>query len=76
MANEKPNFEASLKKLEALVGEMESGTLSLDEMMKRFEEGRKLVTFCTTELDAIRQRIEKVVSAPNEPPQVEPLEIL
>ena len=72
---EKPSFEESLKTLEKLVEEMESGELSLDEMVKRFEEGRKLVASCTTELDAIRQRIEKVVSAgtPGTAPVVEPL---
>ena len=43
-------------------------------MMKRFEEGRKLSAFCTTELESIRQRVEKVVSAPNEPVRVEPLD--
>jgi len=75
MDEQKPKFEESLKTLEKLVSEMESGTLSLDEMMKRFEEGRKLVASCTTELDAIRQRIEKVVAggAPGEAPKVEPL---
>ena len=71
-----PKFEDSLARLEKLVNEMESGELSLDEMMKRFEEGRALVGACNTELTAIRQRIEKVVSAPSEPPKVEPLEIL
>ena len=76
MSDEKPTFEDSLAKLEKLVGEMESGELPLDEMMKRFEEGRVLVASCTSELESIRQRIEKVVSAPNEPPKVEPLEIL
>ena len=50
------------------------GTLPLGEMMKRFEEGRKLSAFCTTELESIRQRVEKVVSAPNEPVRVEPLD--
>ena len=74
MADEKQNFEESLKKLERLVGEMESGDLPLDEMMKRFEEGRRLVTFCTAELETIRQRIEKVTSAV--PPSVEPMDIL
>ena len=74
MADEKQNFEDALKKLERLVGEMESGDLSLDEMMKRFEEGRRLVSFCTTELETIRQRIEKVTSAV--PPSVEPMDIL
>ena len=34
----------------------------------------KLSAFCTTELESIRQRVEKVVSAPNEPVRVEPLD--
>ena len=74
MAEEKQNFEQSLKKLEQLVNEMESGNLPLDEMMKRFEEGRRLVTLCSAELETIRQRIDKVTSAV--PPSVEPLDIL
>ena len=74
MAEEKQNFEQSLKKLEQLVNEMESGNLPLDEMMKRFEEGRRLVALCTAELETIRQRIDKVTSAV--PPSVEPLDIL
>ncbi len=76
MAEGEVNFEDSLKTLERLVTEMESGTLSLDEMMKRFEEGRKLVASCTTALESIRQRIEQVVSAPGAPPKVAPLDIL
>ena len=74
MAEEKQNFEQSLKKLEQLVNEMESGNLPLDEMMSRFEEGRRLVTLCSAELETIRQRIDKVTSAV--PPSVEPLDIL
>ncbi len=74
MADEKQNFEDSLKKLERLVGEMESGDLSLDEMMKRFEEGRRLVALCSAELENIRQRIDKVTSTV--PPTIEPLDIL
>lgn len=74
MAEEKQSFEQSLKALEQLVSEMESGSLTLDEMMKRFEEGRRLVAYCTAELETIRQRIEKVTSAV--PPTVEPLDIL
>ena len=53
-------FEDNLKKLEGLVGKMESGELNLDEMIKAFEEGRKLVTDCQKDLESIRQRIEKV----------------
>ena len=72
--DEKLTFAGALQKLEKLVDEMEGGTLPLGEMMKRFEEGRKLSAFCTTELESIRQRVEKVVSAPNEPVRVEPLD--
>ena len=53
-------FEDNLVKLEGLVGRMESGEMNLDEMIKAFEEGRKLVTECQKDLDSIRQRIEKV----------------
>ena len=53
-------FEDNLKRLEGLVGRMESGEMNLDEMIKAFEEGRKLVTECQKDLDSIRQRIEKV----------------
>ena len=53
-------FEDNLKKLEGLVGKMESGEMNLDEMIKAFEEDRKLVTECQKDLDSIRQRIEKV----------------
>ena len=67
-------FEQSLSRLERIVSEMEGGTLPLDDMMKRFEEGRALVAECTRQLEGIRQRIEKVTSVV--PPAVEPLNIL
>ena len=64
-------FEDNLKKLERLVGRMESGEMNLDEMIKAFEEGRKLVADCQKDLDSIRQRIEKVTKDGS----VEPLNI-
>ncbi len=53
-------FEDNLRKLEGLVAKMESGEMNLDEMIKAFEEGRKLVVDCQKDLESIRQRIEKV----------------
>ena len=53
-------FEDNLKTLEGLVARMESGEMSLDDMIKAFEEGRKLVAECQKDLESIRQRIEKV----------------
>ena len=56
-------FEDNLKTLEGLVAKMESGAMNLDEMIKAFEEGRKLVTECQKDLESIRQRIEKVTKS-------------
>lgn len=64
-------FEDNLKRLEELVGQMESGALKLDDMIKAFEEGRKLVTDCQKDLESIRLRIEKVTKAGT----LEPLEV-
>ena len=57
------NFEDNLKKLEQLVAKMESGDMKLDDMIKAFEEGRKLVDTCQKDLESIRQRIEKVTKS-------------
>ncbi|MCR5414279.1 MAG: exodeoxyribonuclease VII small subunit [Kiritimatiellae bacterium] len=56
-------FEDNLKNLEGLVGRMESGGLSLDEMIAAFEKGRKLVETCRKDLESIRLKIEKVTSS-------------
>ena len=71
-------FEEALARLEMIVAEMESGELQLDDMLKKFEEGRKLVQLCSAELDSIRQRIEKVTRSDNpaEPPAIEPLDLI
>ena len=53
-------FEDNLKSLEGLVAKMESGEMSLDDMIKAFEDGRKLVAECQKDLASIRLRIEKV----------------
>ena len=61
-----PGFEGSLKRLETIVAEMETGALSLEDMMSRFEEGTGLVKFCTRKLDEVEQKIEKLVKKGDE----------
>ena len=43
-------FEQALEKLEAIVETMESGELTLEETLARFEEGTKLAKVCQTKL--------------------------
>lgn len=54
-------FEDALKKLEKVVAELESGDLSLDDSLKRYEEGVKLAQFCSKKLDSARRKVEMLV---------------
>lgn len=58
---EKLRFEEALERLEVVVKEMESGELSLEKMMGHFEEGSKLVKFCSRQLDEVERKIEVLV---------------
>ena len=51
-------FEDQLKRLEDIVGKMESGDLTLDESLKLYEEGVKLSQGCTKRLEEAQKRIE------------------
>lgn len=52
------NFEAALTRLEAIVDEMESGKMMLEELIVRYEEGMKLVKVCQDRLASAEKRIE------------------
>ena len=51
-------FEKDLETLEKIVESLEDGELSLDESLKRFEEGVKLANRCDKALAAAEKRIE------------------
>ena len=55
---EKPDFEASLKELEALVETMEKGDLSLEDSLSHFERGVQLSRTCQQALKDAEQKVE------------------
>lgn len=59
MDEEKITYEVAYAKLEKLVKSMESGELSLDDSIKAYEEGLKLLKICESEL----ARYEKLLDA-------------
>ena len=63
MSDKKMNFEESLKRLDKIVEDMESGEMELDAMISAFEEGQKLVKLCSEKLNEVERKIEKVVKA-------------
>ncbi len=59
---EAPSFEKSMERLESIVADMEGGELSLDAMIKQFEEGQSLIRFCTGKLDEVERKIERLLT--------------
>ena len=69
------SFEAALKRLEAIVENMESGEADLDAMIASFEEGQRLVKFCTAKLNEVEKKVEKIVKDAEGNASVEPLDL-
>lgn len=68
------SFEKALERLEALVAEMEAGEVPLDKMLADFEEGTRLVEYCTRTLDGMERKIEQLVRKENGTVTAEPFE--
>jgi len=54
----KKTFESSLARLEEIVKAMESGEAMLDETLSLYEEGVKLIQYCTKALDTAEQKVK------------------
>ena len=52
------NFENAMDRLEAIVEQMESGKLPLEDLIVRYEEGMNLVKICQERLASAEQKIE------------------
>jgi exodeoxyribonuclease VII small subunit len=69
-----PKFEDCLQRLESLVQEMESGNLPLEDILKKYEEGNRLVKLCSTKLNEAEQRIEVLMKDKNGSIALKPFE--
>ena len=56
----KVGFEANLKRLEQIVGELEKGSVELEKSLKLYEEGAKLIESCRKQLAEAETRIAKL----------------
>ena len=54
-------FEKSITELEKIVAQLEKGDLSLDEMLKQFEDGIALSRSCNKMLNEAEKRINVLV---------------
>jgi len=57
---ESKSFETNLQELESIVNQLEQGELSLDDALKKFEEGVKLARFCQKTLNEAELKIKTI----------------
>ena len=54
------NYSDSMKRIEEIVTALETGGISLDETLKMFEEGAKLLKECQQELEQAEIKIDGI----------------
>ena len=54
------DFEAALARLESLVGDLEAGELTLEDSLRSFEEGVRLVRLCSDRIQSAELRISEL----------------
>jgi exodeoxyribonuclease VII small subunit len=57
------SFEASAERLAAIVKQMESGELTLEQTLQLFEEGMRVSQQAQKRLDAAEKRVEELLGA-------------
>jgi exodeoxyribonuclease VII small subunit len=54
------NFEQAMKRLEEISQILESGEISLEDSIKLYQEGTKLIEFCQGKLDEAQKTVQKL----------------
>ncbi len=59
------DFESAVKRLEEITSSLEKENLSLEEALKRYEEGVRLVRICNEKLEDAERRIRILKTTPD-----------
>ena len=59
------SFEEHLEALETIVDELETGELSLEDMLRRYEDGMNLIATCQHRLEAAELRVTEIAAETN-----------
>lgn len=55
-------FEEKIKELENIVNKLENGDSPLDESFDMYSKAMKLIKDCDTELNDVKEKVNKIVS--------------
>lgn len=61
MSEKEINFEKELARLKEIVSLIQQKDLSLDESLKLYEEGSKIVKLLNEELEKAEKKVEKII---------------
>ncbi len=61
MENKEVNFEKELNRLKQIVNDIQQKDLPIDESLKLYEEGQKIVVLLSDELKKAEDKVEKVI---------------
>ena len=56
------NFEEKIKKLEAIVSELESGDVALETAIDKYTEAMKLSKECSDKLTEVTEKVNKILA--------------
>lgn len=61
MKEKDKSFEESIKELESIINELESGKIDLDKSIIKYKEATKLIEFCEKKLETATKTVNKIV---------------
>ena len=67
-------FEQAIDRLEKIVADMEAAELPLEDVLKKYEEGTRLVRFCNQKLEEAEKKIEILTKKTDGTVVLEPFE--
>lgn len=67
-------FEQAIGRLEKIVADMEAAELPLEDVLKKYEEGTRLVRFCNQKLEEAEKKIEVLTKKADGTAALEPFE--
>lgn len=60
MSDKPDSYEVAVERLEAIIDRLDSGQAALRETLDLCREGRELVNYCATELDAVGEGLKEL----------------
>jgi len=60
--NAQPTFEKTIEELESIIEQIESGEIGLEECLKAYEQGTKMIKRCQNILGRAEKRIAELVA--------------